>query len=545
MGKETKIGMALVSVLMTVFGGVFTMRLNNPAAPTESTFVVEKPPEPPTDKPRFSSSFPRSTSAAPAGAQAPATATDATRTNHPHASIGGRPSDREAQSSRYSADMPPAGTALGPPMAPSAGTTAPTGPAGAPLSATGDRYGPPPGTLTDTTTDAQPMGSRTATIASAEPPPTANVPFASGASLPAAPPFAGGESALPAAPSVPSAPPFGASTASGTSTAPAPPFGASPAATASAPATAMAAPPQYDAFGRDLRQDDPPLSTSGQRVPAAPPVANNPPPAPPATVPVTHPTSRTDLTSAPPPAQTHIPRENTYVVGANDNYYAISEKVYGTGDYAHALEEYNRLRYPAATGLHVGNVIDVPPLDVLKRDHGALIGQTPRRTTPAATPSYGGPSGYAGSGVASPPTYSSPPPAYNSPPPSAAAPNYNAPPAYGAPTGYAPPAGYNNAAGYNNPPAYNPPSYQPYVYPSSTSSASGARVYVVRRGDTLFDIARHELGRASRWSEIYELNRARLGENLDLLAPGMQIVLPEADASRQTRTALPGQYYGR
>ena len=31
--------------------------------------------------------------------------------------------------------------------------------------------------------------------------------------------------------------------------------------------------------------------------------------------------------------------------------------------------------------------------------------------------------------------------------------------------------------------------------------------YVVEEGDTLFDIARYELGKASRWVEIYDLNR--------------------------------------
>lgn len=56
---------------------------------------------------------------------------------------------------------------------------------------------------------------------------------------------------------------------------------------------------------------------------------------------------------------------------------------------------------------------------------------------------------------------------------------------------------------------------------------SGGRLYTVREGDTLYDIARNELGKASRWSEIYDLNAERLGNCLDALPAGAQIVLPE------------------
>jgi nucleoid-associated protein YgaU len=54
----------------------------------------------------------------------------------------------------------------------------------------------------------------------------------------------------------------------------------------------------------------------------------------------------------------------------------------------------------------------------------------------------------------------------------------------------------------------------------------GSRVYVVQQGDTLSDIARHELGRTSRWAEIYELNREVLGDDFNRLQPGTQLVLP-------------------
>jgi nucleoid-associated protein YgaU len=64
--------------------------------------------------------------------------------------------------------------------------------------------------------------------------------------------------------------------------------------------------------------------------------------------------------------------------------------------------------------------------------------------------------------------------------------------------------------------------------PASTRSrkAAGANVYVVEAGDTLFDIARYELGKASRWAEIYELNREILGEDFDHLPTGAELTLP-------------------
>lgn len=65
---------------------------------------------------------------------------------------------------------------------------------------------------------------------------------------------------------------------------------------------------------------------------------------------------------------------------------------------------------------------------------------------------------------------------------------------------------------------------------SSQVRHGGGRVYVVQEGDTLFDIARYELGKAARWAEIYELNREAIGTDFDHLNPGMQLLLPR-DAS--------------
>lgn len=65
---------------------------------------------------------------------------------------------------------------------------------------------------------------------------------------------------------------------------------------------------------------------------------------------------------------------------------------------------------------------------------------------------------------------------------------------------------------------------------SARNTPHTGRTYVVEEGDTLFDIARYELGKASRWSEIYDLNRAQLGEDYNHLNPGMRLALP-ADAA--------------
>jgi nucleoid-associated protein YgaU len=65
----------------------------------------------------------------------------------------------------------------------------------------------------------------------------------------------------------------------------------------------------------------------------------------------------------------------------------------------------------------------------------------------------------------------------------------------------------------------------------TVSPSGGASVYVVQEGDTLFDIARYELGKASRWAEIYKLNRDRLGKSFDYLTPGLELAMP-ADVTR-------------
>ncbi len=69
---------------------------------------------------------------------------------------------------------------------------------------------------------------------------------------------------------------------------------------------------------------------------------------------------------------------------------------------------------------------------------------------------------------------------------------------------------------------------------------AGARTYTIAEGDTLFDIARYELGKASRWPEIHDLNRDLLGKDYDLLPPGVVILLPDHGGPPQSVTRHPG-----
>jgi hypothetical protein len=60
----------------------------------------------------------------------------------------------------------------------------------------------------------------------------------------------------------------------------------------------------------------------------------------------------------------------------------------------------------------------------------------------------------------------------------------------------------------------------------SDPSPMHPQIYVVQEGDTLFSIAASLLGSGSRWREIYDLNKAVIGDNPALLSPGQKLTIP-------------------
>ena len=161
----------------------------------------------------------------------------------------------------------------------------------------------------------------------------------------------------------------------------------------------------------------------------------------------------------------------TYTVEPNDSYWTISEKVYGTGGYFKAIQRHNQPKTGRTEGLSVGQSLSVPAADVLAQKYPELCPKPRQRPTDRGqmmTAAAGGRDRLAG----------------------------------------------------------------------------GGRVYVVEEGDTLFDIARYELGKPSRWNEIYELNRDQLGQDFDYLAPGMKLVLPDGGQSDPV-TSRPRNPYQR
>ena len=158
--------------------------------------------------------------------------------------------------------------------------------------------------------------------------------------------------------------------------------------------------------------------------------------------------AQTPRAIAPQPA---LPVDGRYTVQPNDSLWTISEKVYGDGRYYKAIGAHNREKLPQPDRLTVGTVLEVPATSVLEQNYASLC---PRKRRSAVVPSRT----------------------------------------------------VRAAAGQALP--------------------AGTDVYVVEEGDTLFDIARYELGKAARWGEIYELNRDALGEDFDFLQPGLELRLP-------------------
>lgn len=52
------------------------------------------------------------------------------------------------------------------------------------------------------------------------------------------------------------------------------------------------------------------------------------------------------------------------------------------------------------------------------------------------------------------------------------------------------------------------------------------KVYTVRTGDSLYRIAKMELGSGSKWKSIYDLNAKAIGPDPNKLVPGTKLIMP-------------------
>lgn len=72
--------------------------------------------------------------------------------------------------------------------------------------------------------------------------------------------------------------------------------------------------------------------------------------------------------------------------------------------------------------------------------------------------------------------------------------------------------------------------------PAEPKPTVAGGTHKVETGDYLWKIAKEQLGDASRWPEIYELNKEAIGSNPNLIYPGLALKLPGA---AQTTTPVP------
>ena len=52
------------------------------------------------------------------------------------------------------------------------------------------------------------------------------------------------------------------------------------------------------------------------------------------------------------------------------------------------------------------------------------------------------------------------------------------------------------------------------------------KTYVVKKGDSLSAIAQREMGNGDRWPELYAANKSAIGNDPDLIHPGLELVIP-------------------
>lgn len=70
----------------------------------------------------------------------------------------------------------------------------------------------------------------------------------------------------------------------------------------------------------------------------------------------------------------------------------------------------------------------------------------------------------------------------------------------------------------------------PWVTPAPTPTPTPApspRTYTVQTGDTLWNIAEHYYGNGALYPKIYDVNRAAIGDDPNLIHPGTVLIIPE------------------
>jgi LysM repeat protein len=80
--------------------------------------------------------------------------------------------------------------------------------------------------------------------------------------------------------------------------------------------------------------------------------------------------------------------------------------------------------------------------------------------------------------------------------------------------------------------------------PAQAANNLEPRSYTIRSGDNLWNIAKDNLGDATKWNDIYKMNADVLGANPELIRPGTTIQLPgsQADIASAATPGAAGQY---
>ena len=219
----------------------------------------------------------------------------------------------------------------------------------------------------------------------------------------------------------------------------------------------------------------------------------------------------------------------TYVVVENDNFWNISRKAYGTARPFKALTQYFEAHGLPSNRLRAGMQLTLPSRADLEQQYGNLIDKSPSAfqnpgqqslNSPVVVKSYHGlaplPGGQTGPSVQM-------------------TSGTNGPVIAGPLAGLSSAVGTETGAGTTSNAGTTSQDGGFFV------DEQGRPAYRVGADDTLTSIAQRHLGRASRWVEIYELNRPLL-RTPDALRLGQVLTLPE-NTSRLS--VQPGTVPGR